>query len=416
MRTIESVNRKWLHRAYLCGVLTFFTSLGWSQVASQTGVTHWAGTWAAAPMIPINDSGLLPFSDVTLREIVHTSIAGKQVRVRFTNCYGLVPLRIGSVHIGLSAGGGGVQPSTDHPLTFNGQTTVRVPAGAEMYTDPVDMEVSAFADVAVSFYLPSQDLPNYTYHFGARQTNYMAEGNVTSSATLEGAHKQTSWYFLDGIDVAGGNEGGAVVAFGDSITDGAASTVDANHRWPDYLARKLSQDEATAQLGVLDEGIDGNRILNDGWAQNALARFDRDVIAQSGVKYLIILEGINDIGRLSHPRTPADDVSAQDLETGLKQLVDRAHTHHIKVIGATLTPYKGAGYYSEKGEAVREALNQWIRSSGVFDGVVDFEKVTSDPGNPQRYLPKYDHGDHLHPSDAGYEAMGNAIDLRLFKQ
>jgi lysophospholipase L1-like esterase len=162
---------------------------------------------------------------------------------------------------------------------------------------------------------------------------------------------------------------------------------------------------------VLDEGIDGNRILNDGWAQNALARFDRDVLAQSGVKYLIVLEGINDIGRLSHPRAPADDVSVIDLETGMKQLVDRAHTFHIKVIGATLTPYKGAGYYSEKGEAVRSALNQWIRTSGTFDGVADFDQVTRDPENPQQYLPKYDHGDHLHPSDAGYEAMGNALDL-----
>ncbi len=392
-------------------------SLAWSQDSSQSSWnTHWVGTWAAAPMTPMNDSGLLPFSDVTLREIVHTSIAGKQVRVRFTNRYGVLPLQISSVHLALSAANGGVQPSTDHPLRFNGQTAVKIPAGAEIYTDALDMSVPAFADLSVSFYLPSQDLPNYTYHSGARQTNYMAEGNVSGAAALDNAHKQTSWYFLDGIDVAGDKDAGAVVAFGDSITDGAYSTVDANHRWPDYLALKLSRDKTTAQLGVLDEGIDGNRVLNDGWAQNALARFDRDVVAQSGVKYLIIVEGINDIGRLSHPRAPADDVSVQDLETGLKQLVDRAHTHHIKVIGGTLTPYKGAGYYSEKGEAVREALNQWIRNSGVFDAVLDFDKVTADPANPQQFLPKYDHGDHLHPSDAGYEAMGNALNLESLRK
>jgi lysophospholipase L1-like esterase len=373
------------------------------------------GTWAAAPMIPMNDSGLLPFSDVTLREIAHTSIAGKHVRVRFTNRYGMLPLQISNVHLALSARNGDVQPSTDHTLRFNGQSAVKVPAGAEIYTDPVDMDVPALADVAVSFYLPRQDLPNYTYHSDARQTNYMTEGNKSDAATLENAHKQTSWYFLDGIDIAAGKNAGAVVAFGDSITDGAYSTVDANHRWPDYLALKMSQNKETAELGMLDEGIDGNRVLNDGWAQNALARFDRDVIAQSGVKYLIILEGINDIGRLSHPRAPADDISVQDLETGLKQLVDRAHTQHIKVIGATLTPYKGAGYYSEKGETVREALNQWIRTSGVFDGLADFDKFTRDPNNPQQFLPKYDHGDHLHPSDAGYEAMGNALNLELLK-
>jgi lysophospholipase L1-like esterase len=413
---LSRVTKRWLLKAFACGLLTSITSLTWPQDSPENSWnTHWIGTWATAPMIPMNDSGLLPFSDVTLREIAHTSISGKRVRVRFTNRYGILPLQISDVHLALSGGNGDVQPSTDHALRFNGQSAVKVPAGAEIYTDPVDMDVPAFADLAVSVYLPRQDLPNYTYHSDARQTNYMAEGNKSDAVTLENAHKQTSWYFLDGIDVTADKDAAAVVAFGDSITDGAYSTVDANHRWSDYLALKLSQNKTTAQLGMLDEGIDGNRVLNDGWAQNALARFDRDVIAQSGVKYLIVLEGINDIGRLSHPRAIADDISVQDLETGLKQLVDRAHTHHIKVIGATLTPYKGAGYYSEKGETVREALNQWIRTSRVFDGVVDFDKVTSDPDNPQQFLPKYDHGDHLHPSDAGYEAMGNALSLQLLK-
>ena len=398
----------------MCGLLAMPAVQAFPQEAGRNiQQSHWVGTWATAPMIPMNDSGLLPFSNATLREIIHTSIGGLQARVRFTNRYGILPLQISSAHIALSAGNGDTQQGSDRPLTFNGQITVKIPAGAEMYTDPVDINLPALSDVAVSFYLPSQDLPNYTYHSDARQTNYMVEGNKTSAVTLHDAHKQTSWYFLDGIDVITSNDAGAIVAFGDSITDGAYATVDANHRWPDYLAVKLSHDKSSAQLSVLDEGIDGNRILNDGWAQNALARFDRDVTAQSGVKYLIILEGINDIGRLSHPRATADDVSVLDLETGMKQLIDRAHTYHIKVIGATLTPYKGAGYYSEKGEAVRSALNQWIRSSGTFDGVVDFDQVTRDPSNPQQYLPKYDHGDHLHPSDAGYQAMGDALDLQL---
>lgn len=414
---MNRLNNRWPNRALLCGLLTAITSYTSLQGSAQTTPKlHWVGTWATAPMIPMNDSGLLPFGKVTLREIVRTSIAGKQVRVRFTNRYGIVPLQISNVHIALSAGNGDTQAATDRPLTFNGQSAVNIPAGAEMYSDPADINLPALSDAAVSFYLPGQDLPNYTYHSDARQTSYMAEGDETASPTLQDAHKQTSWYFLDGIDVAADDATGAVVAFGDSITDGAYSTVDANHRWPDYLAQKLSQRKGPEQLGVLDEGIDGNRILNDGWAQNALARFDRDVTAQSGVRYLIVLEGINDIGRLSHPRAPADDISVLDLETGLKQLVDRAHTYNIKVIGATLTPYKGAGYYSEKGEAVRAALNQWIRTSGTFDGVADFDQVTRDPSNPQQYLPKYDHGDHLHPSDAGYEAMGDAIDLQLLKR
>ena len=403
--------------AALCIVLTLTVTQACPQESGEhLPKAHWVGTWATAPMIPMNDSGLLPFSNATLREIVHTSIGGRRARVRFTNRYGIVPLQISNVHIALSAGNGTTQPGTDRRLMFNGQSAVKIPAGAEMYSDPVDINLPAFSDVAVSFYLPSQDLPNYTYHSDARQTNFMLAGNETAATSLQGAQKQTSWYFLDGVDVIADEETGSIVTLGDSITDGAYSTVDANHRWPDYLAQKLSKSRSSAHLSILDEGIDGNRILNDGWAQNALARFDRDVTAQSGVRYLIILEGINDIGRLSHPRAPADDVSVLDLETGLKQLVDRAHTYNIKVIGATLTPYKGAGYYSEKGEAVRTALNEWIRTSGTFDGVVDFDQVTRDPSNPQQYLPKYDHGDHLHPSDAGYEAMGNALDLQLLKK
>ena len=409
--------KTWIQKAAWCGVLSLIAVPSWAQAISQNSPNvHWVGTWATAPMIPMNDSGLLPFSNVTLREIVHISLGGSRARVRFTNRYGIVPLQIGSAHIALSAGNGQTQLATDRPITFNGQTTIKIPAGAEIYSDPVVIELPALSDVAVSFYLPSQDLPNYTYHSDARQTNYMAEGNETSAATLANANKQTSWYFLDGIDVAAGDEAGSIVAFGDSITDGAYSTVDANHRWSDYLARKLHETKGSGELGVLDEGIDGNRVLNDGWAQNALARFDRDVTAQSGVQYLIVLEGINDIGRLSHPRTPADDISVLDLETGLRQLVDRSHTYHIKVIGATLTPYKGAGYYSEKGEAVRTALNQWIRTGGIFDGVVDFDQVTRDPNDPQQFLPKYDHGDHLHPSDAGYEVLGNALELELLKR
>jgi lysophospholipase L1-like esterase len=208
---------------------------------------------------------------------------------------------------------------------------------------------------------------------------------------------------------------GAVVAFGDSITDGAYVTMNSNHRWPDFLAARLQANAATASLAVLNEGIGGNCVLIHCTADNALARFNRDVLAQAGVKYVIILESINDIGRLKRPNLPDYKLTAEDLEQGLSQMVERAHEHGIKVIGATLTPYKGAGYFTEEGEQIRQAVNQWILTSGVFDGTVDFDKATRDPANPLMFAPQYDSGDHLHPKDAGYEAMGNAVDLSLFK-
>jgi lysophospholipase L1-like esterase len=226
-----------------------------------------------------------------------------------------------------------------------------------------------------------------------------------------------SWYFFDGIDVPAVDGARAIVTLGDSITDGTASTRNANLRWPNILAARLKQEHGLENVAVLDEGIGGNRVLNEQSGPSALSRFDRDVLGQSGVKYLIILEGINDIGRLSNTRflAPEDDITAQNLELALTQLAERAHEHGIKVFAATLTPYGGAGYFSEKGEQVRKDYNNWIRSSSVFDGVIDFEKITSDPANPDRFNPEYDSGDHLHPKDTGYKAMGGGIDLKLFK-
>jgi lysophospholipase L1-like esterase len=207
----------------------------------------------------------------------------------------------------------------------------------------------------------------------------------------------------------------AIVAFGDSITDGAASTENANHRWPDYLSARLQSSPATAHLAVLDEGIGGNRVLLDRVGPNALARFNRDVLAQAGVKYVIVLEGINDLGGLFNPNTPNYKVTAEDLEQGLAQLAARAHEHGIKIFAATITPYKGAGYFTEKGEAIRETVNRWMVTSGVFDGVIDFDKATGDHANPLTFAPQYDSGDHLHPKDAGYAAMADSIDLSMFK-
>jgi len=360
-----------------------------------------------------------PFSGVTLREIVHISAGGAQIRVRFTNAYGTDPLTISDAHVAVSAGNAAIQPGVDHAITFVGATSVNIPPGAELFSDPVALAVQPLADLAVSFYLPSQVMRAETYHSFADQDNFIANGDMSTAPDLPDATKISSWYFLDGIDVQAVANSRAIVTLGDSITDGALSTHNANQRWPDVLAARLNhdpnlQDPNLKNVSVLNAGIGGNRVLNEVAGPSALSRLDRDVLSQSGVRYVIVLEGINDIGRLAHLQTPWDDITAAQLEMGLKQIADAAHEHGIKAIGATLTPYGGAGYYSDKGEQVREAVNDWIRNSGTFDGVADFDKATQDLANPTHFNPAYDSGDHLHPKDEGYKAMGGAIDLSLF--
>ena len=310
-------------------------------------------------------------ADATLREIVHISIGGPAVRVVFTNEFGTEPLTIGAAHIAVSQGGS-------------------------------------------SFFLPAQTIAHLSVHGGADQTSYTVPGNVVGAKTLEEPTEIRSWPFVKGVDVKVPAHSAAVVAFGDSITDGAFAAQNQNARWPDELARRLLADKRTADVGVLNEGIGGNRILHDNTGPSALARFDRDVIAQAGVKWVIVLEAINDIGHAYDTHRTYDVVSADDLIAGYVQLAERAHMHGIKVYFATLTPYVGAGYESPAGEEVRKALNQWIRTTPEIDGFIDFEKATQDPASPDRFLPAYDHGDHLHPSDPGYKAMGDAIDLNLF--
>lgn len=408
--------------------------------AQSTAPHAWVGTWATSPQ---NDARREPptLVDSTLREIVHTSIAGKALRVRFTNEFGSEPLRIDAATIATASNPpaphpmirpvppGAPAPSTIadpavtaidagslHNLTFNGQPSVVIPIGAQVVSDPVDFATPAFANLAISLYLPVQQISDVTLHGDAAQDNFLVRGNHVSEPTLTGADTITSWYFIEGIDVEPAEpHAAAVVAYGDSITDGAWATQNANHRWPDYLAQRLHNNPATAHLSVLDEGIGGNCVLITCTGSNALARFDRDVLSQAGVRYVIVLESINDIGSMHRRNRPDYHLTAEDLETGLAQLVARAHEHGIKVFGATLTPYKGAGYFTEEGEQIREAVNHWILTSGVFDGAIDFDKATRDPNNPLMFSPEYDSGDHLHPHDPGYAAMANSIDLSLFR-
>ena len=374
----------------------------------------WVGTWAASPA---GTATPRQFDKQTIREIVHTSIGGSRVRVRLSNAFGTQPLVIGAAHVAVRGSGSSVV--SDHALTFSGQPSFSIPAGALALSDPVALDVRPATDLAVSIYLPAST-PGATAHGSAQQTSFVAAGDLTGAADLPAtAVKITSWPFLAGVDVSGSRKMEAIVAFGDSITDGARSTNDENARWPDFLAQRLR-----GKYAVLNEGIGGNRVLHDATGrlanagQSALARFDRDVLAQPNVKYVIVLEGINDIGFPGSVGDVSEEVTANDIIAGLRQLVERAHARGIRIIGGTLTPFEGATipkYFAPEREPKRQAVNQWIRSSKAFDAVIDFDKAVQDPDHPSRMLPKFDSGDHLHPGDVGYKAMADAIDLKLFR-
>jgi lysophospholipase L1-like esterase len=350
----------------------------------------------------------------TLRQIVRTSIGGSKVRVVLSNAFGTAPVPIGGASVALRDKESSIQPATSKTLLFAGAPTATILAGATLVSDPVDLALAPLADLAIDLYVPG-DLgisPSpVTTHNGASQTNYISEtGNHVGTATMTAAARPGAWFLIARVEVIAPANTLAVVAFGDSITDGARSTSDMNARWPDVLARRLAARKGPA-VAVLNAGISGNRVLGDGAGVSALARFDKDVLMQTGVTHVVVMEGINDIGIARSNPSP----SAADLIAGHKQLIERAHARGLKIYGATLTPYEGAAYFSPEGEAKRQALNEWIRTSGAYDGVIDMDKATRDPAAPTKFLPAYDSGDHLHPGDAGYRAMGEAVDLALFK-
>lgn len=375
---------------------------------------HWVATWAASPSPQATEAemkklGLL-FENQTVRQTVRATLGGKQLRVRLSNAYGAVKAEIGAASV--EANG------VVKPLTFGGRTRAIIPTDALLLSDPVALSVAPGGDVVISLYLPKA-LMAAGIHYAAQQTNQVLDGNQTTGAKGNG-RAITSWVFLSGVDVLAPAKAGAIVAFGDSITDGARSTVDRNRRWPDTLAQRLRG----RPWAVVNAGIGGNRILHDAaparpqFGRNALARFERDALAIPGVRYVVILEGINDLGHAGTSAPASEAVTADDLIAGYKQIIERAHARGVKVIGATILPFEGTvfpGYYTPEKDAHRRAINQWIRTGGAFDGVVDFEQTMRDPAAPGRMLKKYDGGDWLHPGDAGYQAMGEAVDLRLFR-
>jgi lysophospholipase L1-like esterase len=380
--------------------------------------TRWVGTWATSPVSgnpKINETLKLGEAETTVRQVVHISQGGSTMRLTLTNEFGSAPLNISSVHVAFLSAGSRILPATDHALTFAGQGSATIPTGQFLSSDPVKLTLPIFSDLVISIVVPAQALTTLTYHPLAVETTYFAAGDHASDEDLENPRTNTSWYFLKDVQVNAEKKSAAIVTLGDSITDGTASTVDANRRWPDVLAARLASNKKTKNLAILNEGISGNRILHEGTGTRALSRLDRDVLSAPGIRFLVLLEGINDIGRTVQPLRPGDEVTAEAIINGMKEIVMRARARNIRVIGATLTPFIGAKYASPAGEAMRQQVNAFIRTPGSFDGVIDFDKATQDPAHPDQFLPKYDHGDHLHPSDVGYAAMGTFVDLKLFK-
>jgi lysophospholipase L1-like esterase len=398
-------------------------SAGLSACGEDDVARHLQATWTAAPQNysePIPVTGVPPpepqsFQDQSIRHVMRVSSGGDKIRVRVSNLFGTAPVTLGGVHIARSTGGASINATTDTVLRFNGQESVTVPAGQEAWSDETRFSLPSQTDVAVTVYVP-QTTPVATVHSQGQQTTSVSAGNALGSATFPSTETRQSYYWVTGIDVRDDDARGVIVAFGDSITDGAGSTVDAGNRYPDFLARRVAADPALKGFSVVNQGIGGNRVLNDVIGTRGVDRFQRDVLGTTGVTHVIILMGINDIGFGGFVSTQA--VTANEIIAGLQTMVDQAKARNVEVFLGTLTPLEGtaAPYYNQEAEAKRQAVNAWIRANTAqAHGIIDFEAVMRHPAAPLQIRPEYDSGDHLHPNDAGYEAMANAIDMALFR-
>lgn len=385
----------------------------------------WIGSWGASPLPPTPAGGFFPatpsFENQTIRQIVRLSAGGERLRLRLTNEYGTQPLRIGAARVAVADGDSRIRRGTERVVTFSGATSVDIPAGSPMLSDPIDLAVGELERLSVSLYFPT-DTGACTCHQVGLQPAFVTDGDATSGV-FETETQIAERAFLAGVEVSTDEAAGVVVALGDSITDGVGSTPGANRRWPDLLAERLAARSGAA-FGVVNQGISGNRVLADGAGESALARFDRDVLAVAGATHVIVFEGINDLGigfgSFGGPGAagamPASvAVTAETVIGGFRQIIARAHARGLLVYGATIAPYEGAAYYSAEGERVRQRVNAWIRDGGEFDAVLDFDAVLRDPGNPSRIADGLHAGDFLHGSDAGYEAMAQSVDLSLFR-
>jgi lysophospholipase L1-like esterase len=374
---------------------------------------QWVGTWMASPQLvePRNLPPAPGLAGSTLRQVVHVSVGGPRVRVRFSNTFGGSPLAVATAHIARSLGGGAIDSASDRALTFGGLPSIVIMAGAMATSDPIDDAIPPFGDLAVSIQVAAAPT-EVTGHPGSRTTSYLQSGNWVTAGALPDAVRTEHWYILCGIDVTSVGPATAIVTLGNSITDGRGSGTDRNNRWPDNLAQRLQGDPRTRQVAVLNAGIGGNMVLEGGLGPPALTRLDRDVFERDGVRWLIVLEGVNDIGAARTPGAAA--TVASSLIQGYQQIIARARAHGLRVYGATILPFGGSFYDDAEREAARQAVNQWIRTGGAWDAVIDFDAAMRDPANVHRLLPEADSGDHLHPGEAGYRIMAAMIDLELF--
>jgi lysophospholipase L1-like esterase len=418
----------------LAGVLAISVGLAVESVGTPAaGVPvaagQWVNTWTSMPQLtepgnmpppPFTQDGLV-MADTTLRQTVRVTVGGPHLRLRFSNAFGGSALPITAVSVALPAGGQAgvtaIEPGTVRPVTFNGRASTVIPVGAQMVSDPLGFRVAPRTNLTVTAYLAAgQASNNITSHPGSRTSSHLLAGNHVSDNDLPGATRTDHWYFLSGVEVFARRGTAGAVMLGDSLTDGRGSTTNGNDRWPDQLLDRLQGNHRTADVAILNQAAGGNRVLNDGLGPNALARFDRDVLATSGVEWLIVFEGINDIGTAAATPEAQQQVAA-DLIAAYEQFVVRAHAQGIEVYGATLLPFGGnTGYDDPAGtrEAARQTVNNWIRTSRKFDAVIDFDKVVRDPAAPRQLLPAYDTGDHLHLNPVGYKAMADAVPARLF--
>jgi lysophospholipase L1-like esterase len=409
-------------RLSLAGILLSLSCLPLAKAAD------WVQTWGAAPLPPSPAMGPFPaspeFENQTIRQVVRVSAGGKRLRLRLTNEFGSKPLRIGAARVALVDDKGEVRAGTDRPVTFSGQSGVLVPAGAPYLSDPIELPVAALSSLSISLYLP-ESTGQCTCHATGMQTAFVSEPGDFTTQPFQAARTMEFRAWLSGVDVETTGAARAVVVLGDSISDGVGSTVDANRRWPDLLANRLNA-RAAKPWGVVNMGISGNRVLLEGAGESALVRFDRDVLSTPGIRALVLLQGVNDLGvsygKFAGPLADlfktlavSDKVTAAAMIAGYRQIIARARARGLKVYVATIIPYGGAFYYSEEGEAVRQEINSWIRTSGEADAVLDFDAVMRDPAQPSRMKQAFHVGDFLHGSDAGYAAMAEAVDLRLFR-
>jgi lysophospholipase L1-like esterase len=421
-------NRRGLMRIQLVSkalcvvVLALASGAAAAQACGKSCRGNWISAWGTAQQlavpvraIPARDTPPARVAAQTVRMVARSTVTGRAVRVALSNSFGHAPVRIDAVQLARVAGGSSIQPGSSRALSFGGNPWVVLAPGAQIYSDPVEYAVAAQADLAVSLYLAADSGPTTAHPIGMRNA-WFAPGDQAAAQQLTGATQFHSYLWLAGIDVLADDKAATIVAFGDSITDGFSVTMDSDRAWPSVLARRLAARKGAPPRAVINMGISGNRVLREGAGSSALARFDRDVLSRAGVKWILLLEGINDIGFSALSNLPASEkVTAAEIIAGYRMLIGRAHLHNLAIIGGTLTPFEGVNTYTAAGEQMRQDVNRWIRDSGEFDAVVDFDKATRDPAAPTKLRAAYDSGDHIHPNDAGNQAMADAIDLALFR-